>query len=41
MLGIIKEKTKGNLSDDEDKLLDTLLNSCHLAFIDESPGAKD
>jgi hypothetical protein len=35
-LEVLREKTKGNLTGDEDKLLDTLLHSCHMAFVDES-----
>jgi Domain of unknown function (DUF1844) len=40
MLGILKEKTQGNLSEDEEKLLETLLHSCHLAYLDENPPSK-
>ncbi|NUP89940.1 MAG: DUF1844 domain-containing protein [Candidatus Sumerlaeia bacterium] len=35
-LEILRDKTKGNLTEDESKLLETLLHSCHLAYLDES-----
>ncbi|MBN1477561.1 DUF1844 domain-containing protein [Candidatus Sumerlaeota bacterium] len=40
MLGILRDKTKGNLSEDEEQLLETLLHSCHLAYLDESTPPK-
>lgn len=36
LLDMIKEKTKGNLSDDEDKFLDNLLAQLKLNYIDET-----
>jgi hypothetical protein len=35
-LEILKEKTKGNLSLEENNLLETLLHSCRMAFVDET-----
>ena len=36
LLGILKEKTKGNLSNDETKLLDGLLTEARLKFVEVS-----
>ena len=33
-LEMIKEKTEGNRTEDESKLLEMLLHNCHLAFVD-------
>jgi hypothetical protein len=34
-LEVLQEKTRGNLTDDETKLLDSLLHQCRMAFVDE------
>ncbi len=35
-LEVLKTKTEGNRTDEETKLIDTLLHSCRMAFVDES-----
>ncbi len=35
-LEVLQEKTRGNLTDDETKLLDSLIHQCRMAFLDES-----
>lgn len=40
-LEMLSEKTKGNLTDDEGKLLDQMLHACRMAFVDESQKPKD
>ncbi|NPV04808.1 MAG: DUF1844 domain-containing protein [Syntrophaceae bacterium] len=36
ILGILKDKTKGNLSDDEERLLDSLLYELRMRYVRES-----
>lgn len=36
LLSMIQEKTKGNLSSDEDKLMQNLLHSLRMRYIEES-----
>jgi len=40
MLGLIEEKTKGNLSDDEEKLLTDTLQQIRMAFVQISQKAE-
>ena len=36
VLGILKEKTEGNLDDEEQRLLDTLLYETRLKFVEKT-----
>ena len=36
LLKLIKEKTKNNLTEDEERLLDRLLLECHTKYLEES-----
>jgi hypothetical protein len=36
ILGILKEKTKGNLTKDEEQLIDTLLHDLRIGYVEES-----
>jgi len=36
ILGILKEKTQGNLSDDEEQLIDNLLHDLRIKYVEES-----
>ncbi|MGE5855508.1 MAG: DUF1844 domain-containing protein, partial [Syntrophaceae bacterium] len=36
ILGILKDKTKGNLSDDEDRLLESLLYELRMRYVRET-----
>ena len=36
ILGILKEKTQGNLTNDEEQLLDTLLHDLRIKYVEES-----
>jgi len=36
ILGILKDKTKGNLSDEEDRLLESLLYELRMRYVRES-----
>jgi len=36
ILGILKDKTKGNLSDDEERLLESLLYELRMRYVRES-----
>jgi hypothetical protein len=38
VLGILKEKTSGNLDDEEQKLLDTLLYETRVKFVEKTKG---
>ncbi|MCA9573576.1 MAG: DUF1844 domain-containing protein [Myxococcales bacterium] len=38
LLGVLKEKTKGNLDDEEGRLLDSVLYECRTKFIEKSRG---
>lgn len=35
-LEVLREKTKGNLTEDEAKLIENLLHTCRLAYVDET-----
>jgi hypothetical protein len=41
MLDMIKEKTKGNLTENESKLLTNILNDLRLNFVDESNSKEE
>ena len=36
LLGLLRDKTEGNLTDEEQKLLDTLLYECRMRFVERS-----
>ncbi len=36
ILGVLKEKTQGNLTDDEEQLLDNLLHDLRIKYVEES-----
>lgn len=38
ILGVLKDKTAGNLDPEEQKLLDTLLYECRMRFVEKSGG---
>ena len=38
LLGVLKEKTKGNLDDEEARFLDSVLYECRTKFIEKSGG---
>jgi len=40
MLDVLKQKTKGNLADDEQKALDQILYDMRMRFVDASKGEK-
>ena len=40
ILGVLEQKTKGNLTPDEDKLLNELLHNVRMAYIDASGEKK-
>lgn len=36
LLGLLREKTDGNLTEEEQKLMDTLLYECRMRFVERS-----
>jgi hypothetical protein len=36
ILGVLKEKTQGNLTNDEEQLLDNLLHDLRIKYVEES-----
>jgi hypothetical protein len=41
ILAMLQEKTKGNLTEEEDHFLDTLLTDLRFRFVQKSQGKKD
>ena len=40
LLGVLEEKTKGNLDEEEGKLLETILYDLRMRFVEKRDGAK-
>ena len=41
MSGLLNEKTKGNISDDNDKMLEGMLSELRLNYVDEKSKSSD